>query len=392
MGRMLLLALTLCLATGLSAQLVINEGSNRNFNFIYDEDLDSEDWIEIYNAGSEAINLEGYALTDDISESDPWVFPSYALGAEEHLLVFCSGKDRFYSASFHDAVYETDFVPTEGWNTHNFDSPMLWDGTSDVVVDVCSYFTAYTQNSVFNMTETSYNSTLVAVNDGNESSCTAVWGTTHALRPNVQINGLTIGTDDIQNGDTEYPAPYGNWYWAARNQMLLPASELLDAGLSAGPLSSIAWDVAETQGEVYDYLSVRLKLIDMDEMSEAFINDEGEYFHTDFKISGSGETVYLIGPDDVIVHSLLVHAASVHASVGSYPDGFGNTETLFLPTPGETNLGSQVVEGVCSAPVFSVNGGVYGSTQEVSITDDNGEGAAVYYTTNGDEPTEDSEL
>ena len=32
------------------AQLVINEGSNKNFNFILDEDEESEDWIEIYNS------------------------------------------------------------------------------------------------------------------------------------------------------------------------------------------------------------------------------------------------------------------------------------------------------------------------------------------------------
>ena len=30
----------------LNAQLVINEGSNKNFNSILDEDDESEDWIE----------------------------------------------------------------------------------------------------------------------------------------------------------------------------------------------------------------------------------------------------------------------------------------------------------------------------------------------------------
>ena len=47
------------------AQLVINEGSNKNFNLILDEDEESEDWIEIYNSADYPINLNGYFLTDD---------------------------------------------------------------------------------------------------------------------------------------------------------------------------------------------------------------------------------------------------------------------------------------------------------------------------------------
>ena len=45
-----------------NAQLVINEGSNKNFNFILDEDEESEDWIEIYNSADYPINLNGYFI------------------------------------------------------------------------------------------------------------------------------------------------------------------------------------------------------------------------------------------------------------------------------------------------------------------------------------------
>jgi hypothetical protein len=34
------------------AQLVINEGSNRNYQLLSDEDGDYPDWIELYNAGN----------------------------------------------------------------------------------------------------------------------------------------------------------------------------------------------------------------------------------------------------------------------------------------------------------------------------------------------------
>ncbi|MBK9593622.1 MAG: hypothetical protein IPO32_19685 [Crocinitomicaceae bacterium] len=40
----------------------------------------------------------------------------------------------------------------------------------------------------------------------------AVNGTTVQQRPNMQINGMPIGTGTIQNSPYDYPAPYGNWY------------------------------------------------------------------------------------------------------------------------------------------------------------------------------------
>ena len=46
-------------------QLVINEGSNKNYPTLTDEDGEYEDWIEIYNAGTTAIDLFNYSLSDN---------------------------------------------------------------------------------------------------------------------------------------------------------------------------------------------------------------------------------------------------------------------------------------------------------------------------------------
>ena len=74
---MLVIILLVIFSVNLHAQLVINEGSNKNFNFILDEDDESEDWIEIYNSGSDTINLDGYSLTDDKNDLHKWTFSSY---------------------------------------------------------------------------------------------------------------------------------------------------------------------------------------------------------------------------------------------------------------------------------------------------------------------------
>ncbi|MFM7179026.1 MAG: hypothetical protein ACKOX5_05910, partial [Bacteroidota bacterium] len=36
---------------------------------------------------------------------------------------------------------------------------------------------------------------------------------------------VDVGTGTLQNTPTSYPAPYGNWYWGAKHQMMVRASE-----------------------------------------------------------------------------------------------------------------------------------------------------------------------
>jgi hypothetical protein len=52
-----------------------------------------------------------------------------------------------------------------------------------------------------------------------------------------------VGTGSNYNSYTTYPAPYGKWYNSARHQMLILASELTALGMSAGPISSLGFNV-----------------------------------------------------------------------------------------------------------------------------------------------------
>lgn len=66
---------------------------------------------------------------------------------------------------------------------------------------------------------------------------------------NAQIQTVvTIGTGTTQNTSSDYPAPYGNWYWGARHQFIIPASEIIGAGGYAGNIQALAFDVATIYG------------------------------------------------------------------------------------------------------------------------------------------------
>ena len=77
-----------------SSDLIINEFMAANGSGLTDEDGDYSDWIEIYNQSDSAVNLSGWALTDDVGQPQKWPFPDMNLGSQEYLVVFASGKNR----------------------------------------------------------------------------------------------------------------------------------------------------------------------------------------------------------------------------------------------------------------------------------------------------------
>jgi hypothetical protein len=73
----------------------INEflASNVSTNGLVDQFGNLSPWIELYNFGSNDVNLAGYSLTDDPTAPDNWVFPSVLLLAGQFLVVFADGLD-----------------------------------------------------------------------------------------------------------------------------------------------------------------------------------------------------------------------------------------------------------------------------------------------------------
>ena len=72
----------------------ITEFMAANRKTLADRDRQFSDWIEIYNAGASAVNLEGWYLTDKQSDLRRWKFPATPLAANSYLLVFASQKNR----------------------------------------------------------------------------------------------------------------------------------------------------------------------------------------------------------------------------------------------------------------------------------------------------------
>lgn len=383
----LIFSLFVLLANDGYGQIVINEGSNKNYSMISDEDGDFEDWIELHNAGSSPVDLYNYTLTDDAAVPNKWTLPHLIIPGGGYAIIFCSGKDRYSTTAFTTVLNTGAFVPVAGWNNHPFSTPFAWDGVSNIVLNVCSYAIGYTSNSSHNQSPTTFNSTIFSVVDGSESACSDIIGNVVSQRPNLMLNGAVIGNGTVTNSGTDYPAPYGNWYWAARHQLLIRSSELTAAGLSAGPINSLAFDVASTNGEAYSYVECSISAVSDTALTNTYYPLTGFQNHTNFKLSSGGETVYLYSPSMSLISSLNIDAGDLYnVSVGSFPDASATIKKFQPATPNASNNGSIGLDSLALPPTFSVTSGVYATPFNVSMTDLNLPPGQIRYTTDGSEP------
>ena len=117
--------------------LVLNEVMTSNTSTIADDDGEFNDWIEIYYNGAAAFNLQGYSLSDDAALPMKWVFPEYWIEPGDHLLIWCSDKNRtdinndlhtnFKISSSGEAIY---FNKPNGTLQDSFPAVILLDNVS----------------------------------------------------------------------------------------------------------------------------------------------------------------------------------------------------------------------------------------------------------------------
>ena len=129
--------------------------------------------------------------------------------------------------------------------------------------------------------------------------------------------------------------------------------------------------------------------------------DKEEYsLHTDFRLeTGKGCVVYLMKGNEIVdsLPGALKKQPAPNIAYGRKSDGGNEWGYQLDPTPGKENCGEVCDENhILGEPVFSEPGRVMTSSEELSIAlslpKDAPEGTQIYYTTDGSEPTKDSNL
>jgi hypothetical protein len=101
MTRFKLLLFSLLISAVSHGQLYINEFMASNTGVIVDPVYSqSADWIELYNDGTAAVNLNGYFLTDNLNRPNKWKISNITIAAKGFALFWADSKDTANHTSF----------------------------------------------------------------------------------------------------------------------------------------------------------------------------------------------------------------------------------------------------------------------------------------------------
>lgn len=385
------------------AQIVINEIVASNGSSLIDEDGDSPDWIELYNSTDSTVNLSGFGISDDLDEPFKYIFSDVSLESDSYYLIFASDKDREgYTAFWETVIREGDgtkyIVPqaavSDEWVQTGFEDSSWLDGVlgigygdNDDATQVPNGTLSVFSRTKFTVSDASkiqsimlhldYDDGYVAYLNGQEVHRINMQGespirynasstifTEPKLAFGEQLEGISLNefTDLLIDGENVLAIQMHNSSNTSSDITLIP---FLSLGFDA-PL-------VPTQGVAEE--------TNLSETVNAFS-------HTNFKLSSSGETLYLSSPDSEIIDELTYPELKVDESYGrSSTDNSINY--LFLePTP----LAANTTEGFIGRspdPEFVEPGGLYSSEFELNLVDPT-KGNVVYFSFDGAEPTSNS--
>ncbi len=382
-----------------SQSLQINEVVSSNSSIFYDEDGDTPDWIEIYNTTNEPINLEGYGLSDDLSEKFKWRFPSVSINANDFLLVLASDKDKDnIIISWDGEITQGDTwryfpgtsEPPSDWNTIAFPS-ITWSegpsgfgyGDNDDNTTLSQIISVYVRKifTIENVDEIGMMLFNLDFDDGYVAYINGKEFSRRNLGPensNTTYNQTTTGLHEAEIYQGGFP-----------EQIVLDHSQLpLVTGLnvlaievhnysnSSSDLSCIPFlTIGYTAG--YENMRVPDPRIDLPET----------HLHTNYKIKSSGEHLVLSSNNGEILDSLFTGSIPTDKSKGRTLQS-GDWKLFDIPSPGSPNP-SVGYNGFLSPPVFSIKTGFYSNPQIITLSHSNAE-AKIHFTLDGSIPNENS--
>lgn len=299
-----------------------------------------QDWVELYNGGTETACLDGYFLTDDPTKPERYDLTGKTVAAGDYLVIVLGADAPFHLSSAGETIYLIN-------NGEVVSSISFFDAEAGVSFSkegVCDYPTPGFQN-----TEEGYEDYLAT----------------------VQLPELII--NEVMTSNSKFLPVDGECY---------DLVEIYNNSDHVLNMADYTFSDKRSEPDRFQFPAVSL--------------EPGAYYviycsgdpnlgdtHTSFKISSSGETVYL-AKDGVIFDQVTVpENVSKNESYGRTETGFAYFET---PTIGDPN--NEGYESKLAVPQANVASGTYSEAITVTLE---GSGT-IYYTLDGSRPTTNSKV
>lgn len=352
----------------LTSSIYINEYM-KSGTVLLDEDGDYSPFVEIYNSGSETVNLKGYGLSDNVAKPLKWVFPEVSVKAGEYLVVYLSGKS--------DKTY------TEGGELHasfklsKNDSFLSFSNSEGEVLD--------SQTLVSLSESCSYGRNTDDVNGwlyfprptpGKENS-------TEGFEDFVEssIFGSSVYISEVAAVNKEsYKNQSGEYLdWIELYNPTNEAVNLNGFGLSDDDDLPFLYTFGDVSIDAGEYLTVFCA-----EISKK--TSKGELY-LPFSLSATGETLVLTNPSGQTVDEMRTGLLTEGLSSGRKTGEYGTRVFFESPSPSLSNSG-KTYSGYAKTPEISTDGGFVSAGTTIEFFAD--ENATIYYTTDGSMPTASS--
>jgi len=293
-------------------EVVSDNVNNLNLNTGIYPGGSHQDWIELYNKGTVAVNLQGLKLAD--KSNTTWVLPDHTMNPGDYLLIFASGLnltgtelhtnfsisstqgDMIQFLNKNNAVIESVVVPPLAPDQSYARIP---NGTGSFVIDT-------------QPTPAAANTNAPVVPNPNAANITI----NELLIDNVNNVNLNLGT--YPGGDRK------DWI-----ELFNKGSVAVDlGGMKLQDSQNTTWVFPSRTMNPGDYLVVFASGLDL----------KGSELHTNFALSSTGETVRLLNKDNAVVQSITSPVLGQDISMARLPNGTGTGFGLTTqPTPGALN-------------------------------------------------------
>lgn len=391
-----------CLMAGLavgsmegSAQLVVSEAS-----------AGGGDWIEVRNDGSDAVNLDGHHLLDNLDDESGWTFGPVVLGGGDRLVVLANGEDQpVWGGSWEFPVIDSDVFsytmsttnPDVSWKNVGFDDGS-WqsgpggfgygDGDDATVVpnDGTLYLRiAFDVETPEDWAEMGwamdYDDGYIAYLNGEEiqrssnlvGSAGNAWDYTDGYVEAVLFNG---GIPDMTTWALDSPG----------SPQLLPGQNVLAIQVHNANATSSDLTARPFLGLRKDWGGPTMFSAAPTWWPQA----EYDNLQATFQLS-PGEHAVLRDPDGQLLDALILHPDLPDAFSVGRPEGSSTEWCIFdQPTPGEPNVDAPCYSGILPSPQLTVPSGFYDEAQTVQLASAI-PNAQVRYTLDGSVPGPNSQ-
>ncbi|MCZ4410192.1 lamin tail domain-containing protein [Cryomorphaceae bacterium 1068] len=298
-------------------KLVINEVLPGNDNSGADEFGENDDWVEIYNASDEAINLEGFFLSDNDGNETKFVFPDFELASNEVVTIWCD--DQPEQGPFHAAFR----LSGSGEEVGLYDPDTL-------TLDYVRFGAVPDDISVgrFPNGEGPF-SILIPTFDG--------------LNTNSVQPGLVINEYQSSNESTAQDQWGGFEDWI----------ELYNAGNS--PINLEGYFLSDKIGSPTEFVFPDTTLMPDEYLiiwCDMGLMEPG--LHTFFRLGGDGDDILLSNPDTLTIDYVSFGVITTDESEGRYANGTGPISCFITPTHGANNGDPLSSEEIIGNKTFKV--------------------------------------